>query len=191
MVVSCLRPLAFAFVLLAIPSRAVAAQAPPPPPPRAVAAQAPPPPPPQWTIQIDPLTLALGFAHVQVERALGDHASLYVGPSVRLFDPLSKEKDAYIGVGGEAGVRVFPWGAAPRGAWGEVRGVLAWLHTDARGGATAVGGYASVLGGYTWILADRWVLAAGLGVQYIHYRVAGLGSVGILPAAHTAFGVAF
>jgi hypothetical protein len=62
---------------------------------------------------------------------------------------------------------------------------------DARAGATAVGGYASVLGGYTWILADRWVLAAGLGVQSLHYRVAELGPVGILRAAHTAIGVAF
>lgn len=144
-----------------------------------------------WTIQVDPLTWALGFAHVQIERALGDHASVYVGPSVRFFDPLSKESDRYLGVGGELGVRVFPWGGAPRGAWGQLRGVLARLHTDDRGGATALGGYASVLGGYTWIFQQRWVVALGLGVQYLHYRVAGLGSVGVLPAAHTTVGVAF
>lgn len=149
-------------------------------------------PPPRWTIQIDPLTLALGFAHVQVERALSiRRLSIYLGPSVRLFDPLSKESDRYIGIGGEVGVRGFPWGGAPRGAWVEVRGVLARLHTDDRGGATALGGYGSVLGGHTWIFSDRWVLAAGLGVQYLHYRVAGLGSVGFLPAAHTTVGVAF
>ncbi len=146
---------------------------------------------PRWTIQVDPLTTALGFVHVQVERALGDHASVYVGPSVRLFDPLEKSDGKYRGYGGELGVRVFPWGGAPAGAWAEARGVLASLHTDANGGASAIGGYASVLGGYTWIFSERWVLAAGLGVQYLHYRVAGLGPVQVLPAAHTTLGVAF
>ena len=28
-------------------------------------------------------------------------------------------------------------------------------------------------------------------MQYLHYRVAGLGTVGVLPAAHTTVGVAF
>jgi hypothetical protein len=146
-------------------------------------------PRPRWTVQIDPLTTALGFVHVQVERALDDHASVYLGPSVRLFDPLEKGSGRYRGYGAEAGLRVFPWGIAPRGAWAEVRGVLASLHAE--GSATAVGGYASVLGGYTWILADRWGVALGVGVQYLHYRVAGLGPVGVLPAAHTTVGVAF
>ncbi len=150
-----------------------------------------PPPPPRWTIQVDPLTTALGFVHVQVERALGDSVSLYLGPSVRLFDPLSKETGRYTGVGAEAGLRVFPWGGAPQGAWAEVRGVVARLKTSEGERVTALGGYGSVLAGYTWVLRGRWVLAAGLGAQYIHYRVAGLGSVGFLPAAHSTIGVAF
>lgn len=169
-------PAALGAALLLAPARASAGEA---------------PPPPRWTLQIDPLTAALGFAHVQVERALGNHASLYLGPSVRLFDPLEKKDGSYQGYGGEVGVRVFPWGGAPRGAWAQVRGVLAWLHTDKDGGASAVGGYASVLAGHTWILRERWVLAAGLGVQYLHYRVADLGPVRVFPAAHTTFGVAF
>lgn len=144
---------------------------------------------PRWTVQVDPLTTALGFVHVQVERALGDHASIYAGPSIRLFDPLEKETGRYRGYGAEVGVRVFPWGEAPRGAWAEVRGVVASLHAE--GGATAVGGYGSVLGGYTWILGGRWVVALGVGAQYLHYRVGGLGPVGVLPAAHTTVGVAF
>jgi acetyl esterase/lipase len=73
----------------------------------------------------------------------------------------------------------------------QARGVLAHLWTDENGGATALGGYASVLGGHTWILGGRWVLAAGLGVQYIHYQVGGLGPARVLPAAHTTLGVAF
>jgi hypothetical protein len=181
------RPLRRAAVLAPLAAlAALAASAPAP-----CLADVPPESPPRWTLQIDPLTTALGFIHLQVERALGDNASLYAGPSIRLFDPLNKEPGTYRGLGGELGLRVFPWGIAPAGAWGEVRGVLASLHTDEAGGASALGGYASVLGGYTWILGGRWVLAAGLGVQYIHYQVAGLGSVGVLPAAHTALGVAF
>jgi len=178
------RLLALATLALAAPSWPTQARA-------DETALAPPAPKPRWTIQVDPLTTALGFMHVQVERALGDKVSLYLGPSVRLFDPLSKEKGRYIGVGAEAGLRVFPWGGAPQGAWAEVRGVVARLHTNVGEGATALGGYGSVLGGYTWVLGGRWVLAAGLGAQYIHYRVAGLGSVGFLPAAHSTVGVAF
>jgi hypothetical protein len=147
--------------------------------------------PPRWTVQVDPLTTALGFLHVQVERALGDHASVYLGPSVRAFDPLEKSEGRYLGVGGELGVRVFPWGGAPRGGWLQARGVLAHLSTDVGGGATALGGYGSVLGGYTWILGDRWVLSAGIGAQYLRYQVAGLGSRGFLPAAHSTVGFAF
>jgi hypothetical protein len=146
---------------------------------------------PRWTIQVDPLTMALGFMHVQVERALGEHVSVYLGPSVRLFDPLEEKPGSYWGAGAEAGLRVFPWGGAPRGGWVQVRGVLARLRTEDNGGDTAVGGYASVLGGHTWILSGRWVLAAGLGAQYLHYRVGGLGPVRVFPAAHTTLGVAF
>lgn len=146
---------------------------------------------PRFTLQLDPLTTALGFLHLQLERALGDNASIYVGPSVRLFDPLEKKPGHYWGAGAELGVRVFPWGEAPRGPFAQVRGVLARLRTEEQGGATAAGGYASALFGYTWIFSDRWVLSAGLGAQYIHYRVGELGPVGVLPAAHTTLGVAF
>jgi hypothetical protein len=145
--------------------------------------------PPRWTLQVDPLTTALGFVHVQVERALASHVSVYLGPSVRLFDPLEKSPGHYRGYGAEAGLRVFFAGEAPRGAWGEVRGVVASLHGEA--GATALGGYGSVLGGYTWIVDERWVFALGAGVQYLHYRVGELGPVGFLPAAHTTVGLAF
>ena len=40
---------------------------------------------PRWTIQIDPLTTALGFVHVQVECALSPDLSLYLGPRLNLF----------------------------------------------------------------------------------------------------------
>jgi hypothetical protein len=33
-----------------------------------------------WTIQVDPLTTALGLVHVQIEYALSDHWSVYAGP---------------------------------------------------------------------------------------------------------------
>jgi len=144
---------------------------------------------PQWTIQVDPLTTALGFVHVQVERALSAKYSVYVGPHARLFDSVLDDKDEdFVGFGLEAGVRWFFRGRAPQGTWAQVRGVAARLSTDDN---STIGGYASVLVGHTWILSRRWVLAAGLGVQYLHYTIDGLGVDGVLPAAHTTVGAAF
>lgn len=143
---------------------------------------------PQWTLQVDPLTTALGFVHLQVERALAPHLSAYVGPSLRLFDGLRGGGD-FKGYGAEAGVRAFLSPTAPEGWWGQVRGVVAHLRTP--DDDTATGGYASVLVGYSAIFDGWLVLAGGLGVQYLQYEVAGLGPTGVLPAAHTTAGVAF
>ncbi len=145
----------------------------------------------RWTVQVDPLTTALGFVHVQLERTLSARMSLYVGPHLRLFNGLiSEPDDDYRGVGAEVGVRYFLTGVAPEGLWLGVRAVAAHISSP-RVEEAEIGGYASALGGYTWIFAQRWVLAAGLGVQYIRYQVGGQGPRGILPAAHTALGVAF
>jgi hypothetical protein len=145
--------------------------------------------PPAWTVQVDPLTTALGFAHVQIERAVSPHASVYVGPHLRLFNNLLDDKDEdYTGYGVEVGLRWFFAPEAPQGWWVGVRGVAAYLQGPTE---DVPGGYVSALGGYTWI-HDGWlVLAGGLGVQYLHYTVEGLGPKGVLPAAHTALGVAF
>lgn len=147
--------------------------------------------PPAWTVQVDPLTTALGFAHVQVERALAPQWSVYAGPHVRAFPSLlGNEHLPMRGAGVELGVRRFWHPSAPQGWWAQLRGVLAhtW-RTDSD--ASGVGYYASALVGYTAIFGDRWVLAGGLGVNYLHYGVAGARIEGILPAAHTTFGVAF
>lgn len=147
---------------------------------------------PDWTVQVDPLTALLGFTHVQVERRIGDHASVYLGPSLRLYSSPLLQREDYLGLGGEAGVRWYVLGTSPRGWWGLVRGVAARLSTEVDGTTrTAPGGYASVLGGYTWILGDFFVLSAGAGVQYFAYTVADVGLSGVLPALHTTFGFAF
>lgn len=148
---------------------------------------------PLWTVQVDPLTTALGFVHVQVERALSPAWSVYVGPHLRLFDSLLDDTHLdLLGLGAEVGVRWYFTGVAPSGGWILARGVGARLSTSVNGPEeTGFGGYVSALGGYTWILADRWVLSAGAGVQSLHYAVGGEGIEGILPAAHTALGVAF
>jgi hypothetical protein len=145
---------------------------------------------PRWTLQVDPLTTALGFVHLQVERALAPHLSVYAGPHARLFSsPLAEEREDFLGAGVEAGVRLFFRPSSPEGWWAQVRGVGARLWTP--DDDTAFGGYVSALGGYTAIFDGGFVLSGGLGVQYLHYRVAGLGPEGVLPAAHTTFGVAF
>jgi len=146
---------------------------------------------PQWTVQVDPLTAALGYAHVQFERAVAPNWSVYLGPHLRLYDSvLDDTVEPFTGIGAEAGARWFWAGSAPAGGWVGARGVAASLHaqdTDTR----TLGGYGSVLAGYTAIFNDRWVLSGGAGAQYIHYRVEEYGPKGFIPALHTAIGVAF
>lgn len=146
--------------------------------------------PKQWTVSVDPLTVLLGFVHVQVERALGERFSVYAGPSLRLFDsPLGFPKGPFRGYGAEVGVRGFVWGVAPEGAWLMLRGVLAAV-TSPEG--TAPGGYGSLLAGYTAILGPGLVLSGGLGVSYFSYGPASAGGIhGFIPAAHTTVGWAF
>lgn len=145
---------------------------------------------PQWTVQVDPLTTALGFVHVQVEHTLGPDFSAYLGPSLHLFNGLGSDEREYIGYGAEAGIRWFPQGHSPTGWWVQARGVLAHIEaTDT--GVTDIGGYGSVLGGYTAIFDGWFVVSGGLGGQYLAYSADGAGVEGFLPAAHTTVGVAF
>lgn len=146
--------------------------------------------PPRWTLQIDPLTFALGYAHLQVERAVSPRVSLYAGPHLRLFSAPGSTPEPYVGLGGELGVRYYFAGSAPQGAWLLARGVLAHVRaTDT--GATALGGYGSALAGYTGVLAEHLVLSGGAGLQRIEYTVGDYGTRGWFPALHTAVGVAF
>mgnify|MGYP005675312343 CR=1 FL=1 len=145
---------------------------------------------PQWTIQVDPLTAALGFPHLQVERVLAESWSVYAGPHARLFDGLlSEEPEPFLGVGLEAGVRYYWAGRAPEGGWLLARGVGAYAwRTDTD--ASSPSGYGSLLAGYTGILGEWLVLSGGAGGQYIRYGVDDLGTKGFFPALHTAVGVA-
>ncbi len=147
---------------------------------------------PRWTVSVDPLTVALGYPHVQVERVLTDSVSLYVGPHARLFDGLLTEgHEPFVGYGLESGARWFPKGEAPTGRWLMGRQVVARLHTTEGPEQAELGGYSSVLGGYTAILGDVFVLSGGLGFQYLYYDIAGMGASGPFAAAHTNLGVAF
>ncbi len=147
---------------------------------------------PQWTLQIDPLTTALGLVHLQVEHALDPHWSLYVGPNFRLFDGLlDKTHQPYTGLGVEMGLRYFWRGEAPQGPWLQVRGVVAHLSSTDPIAQSAIGGYGSALVGYTAIFQGHWLLAGGLGVQYMAYHLGGYGFGGVLPAAHSTIGFAW
>ena len=145
------------------------------------------------TVQVDPLTAALGYWHIQVEHRLGDRFSLYAGPHLRLYDSVfTDEREPYRGIGVEMGARYFFKQNAPQGLWVGARGVVARLkvHPSA-GGDVGMGGYGSVLAGYTWIPVDRLGVSGGAGVQYLNYTIAGYGPSGIYPALHTALGFAF
>lgn len=154
--------------------------------------------PHRWTITVDPLTTALGFAHVQVERAFGTDVSFYVGPSLKLWDFPGTEQQPYVGLGVELGFRWY-WHAragrrglyAPEGPWLMARGVVAHLHTTDGSAQTSLGNYLSALAGYSWIVGDHFTFALGAGVQRLDYAVGDYGIEGILPALHTNLGVAF
>jgi len=147
---------------------------------------------PSWTVTVDPLTTAIGFVHVQVEHTLGEHASLYLGPSLRLFDGvLPASNGPYRGLGLEAGLRGFFAGTAPEGGWLMLRGVLARVSTDTPEPEARLGGYSSALVGYTAILGPGLVLSGGAGLSWFHYQVADYGVHGFAPALHTNIGWAF
>lgn len=146
----------------------------------------------QWTLQVDPLTVAIGYPHLQVERVLAPKWSIYAGPHLRLFDGvLSEGPEPYVGYGLEAGVRWYWAGEAPEGGWLLARGVAASARRTDDTSVRSPGGYGSLLAGYTWILGEHLVLSGGAGGQYINYTVDGLGTQGFFPALHTALGVAF
>jgi hypothetical protein len=152
-------------------------------------------PGPSWTITVDPLTTALGFAHVQVERVVAPGFSIYAGPHAHLFSSVfAQEKEDYLGFGLELGLRKFFKPNAPRGAWGQVRGVLARASSDATGQLESnAAGYVSALVGYTYIHRSGLVLSGGAGVQYLNYQVkeAQQGVEGFFPALHSNIGFSF
>lgn len=146
----------------------------------------------RWTVTVDPLTVSLGFVHVQVERALAPRWSLYVGPSLRLHDGfIADDGPKYRGYGLEAGVRGFFSGQAPRGGWVMVRAVGAAVVTVDRPRQVGPGGYTSALVGGTAILGAGFVLSGGAGLSYFHYTAGDAGRTGLLPALHTNLGWAF
>lgn len=153
---------------------------------------------PRWTVTVDPLTTGLGFVHVQVERSLGPHVSLYAGPSLRLFSIPTTEPEPFIGVGVELGLRWFFLSGrgeaertAPLGPWLMTRGVAARLYTTDGSDEASWGRYNSVLIGYTGLVGEHFVLSGGAGAQHFDYQVGGYGLSGFAPALHTNLGVAF
>lgn len=141
---------------------------------------------PSWTVTVDPLTTAIGFVHVQAERVVAPGASVYVGPSLRLFDGvLAPVNGPYVGVGAEVGVRGFFAGRAPEGGWVMARGVVARVSSGER---AVPGGYTSGLVGYTAVIGPGLVLSGGAGASWFRYGVDGYGVYGFAPALHTNFG---
>ena len=146
-----------------------------------------------WTLTVDPLTAALGFAHLQLERRLSPRLSLYGSPSLRLYDGLLDDVNGpYRGAGLELGLRGFWRPTAPEGLWLMLRGVGAWTWTvDPAPPAAEPGGYASLLVGGTWVGERGLTLSGGLGASVFGYEVGGYGPQGPAVAAHSAAGWAF
>lgn len=148
---------------------------------------------PSWTITVDPLTTALGFAHLHFERRLSGHWTASSGPNLRLYDNIfSSLHEPYHGYGAEVGMRFFPFGKAPSGLWLMSRGVGArTVMLDPENPLKGWAGYGSGLIGYTFIPWNWLVLSTGVGVQYLRYGISEYGVRGLAPALHTALGIAF
>ena len=151
---------------------------------------------PNWTVTVDPLTTAIGFVHLQVERSFGDRVSVYATPSVRFYDGILPDFNGpWVGIGAEVGVRGFFHGTAPEGGWVMLRGVLGHVSAedpDESGTRVAqIGGYTSALVGYTGIFGPGFVLSGGAGVSWFDYGVLDYGVHGFAPALHTNLGWAF
>jgi hypothetical protein len=147
---------------------------------------------PKWTVSVDPLTTAIGLLHVQVERRITPRVSVYGTPSVRVFDGILPDLNGpWTGIGIEGGIRGFFVGSAPEGGWVMWRGMVARTATEEPRHAVGVGGYTSVLVGYTGIVGPGLVLSGGLGISWFDYGILGYGVHGFAPAAHTSVGWAF
>ena len=144
----------------------------------------------EWTVQIDPLTTALGIAHVLFEKRLTSRFAAYVGPSLRLYDSLltNDDEEGYRAYGIEYGIRYFLQSTAPFGLWAGLRFVNARLSFE---NENRLGGYVSGLFGYAWHFSKFWLISGALGISYFDYSVGGVGVSGVLPAAHTGIGVVF
>jgi len=142
--------------------------------------------------------LGVGSIAADYERAVGSSVSLFAGPSFVFSSATSGATTARMyGVGGNAGLRMFFGGRAPKGGWFSMSGGLFHSSADFGNGdrGTATGSVAAVLFGYTWIWGSGFVFSLGGGLAYVDFKLqaqeSSVGLQGTLPTLRLALGYAF
>lgn len=120
------------------------------------------------TLTLAPLSLLLGRFGVEYERALGDHASIFLAPNAGWLFRSSSAAISSSSWGVDAGARFFFLGHAPSGLWG---GPQVFYSRDSvtQDGTRITGaksGFGLMMGG-TLILFDALDFSVGAGLQYI------------------------
>lgn len=146
---------------------------------------------PRFTVTWHPLSVLTYGWQFEFEAAPSRWISLHATPTMVFTRDDGVPRP--LGFALDAGVRVFPWGRAPSGAFvgAHVGGTSYPALTPEERGFGLRGGLTL---GYTFVFAQRWVLSLGGGVEYMHFTPSGNNAAGwdnVLPFARVAAGVAF
>jgi hypothetical protein len=127
-------------------------------------------------LEYNPLALLIERISVNIELAAADHhalvlSSYYFYPSTAAFTNASGQavrSQRFVGFGGELGYRYYGGRGGLRGVFVGPSFIAAWGKATAGNGAETVFGDFGVAAdvGYQALVAERWVVSLGAGVQY-------------------------
>ncbi len=140
---------------------------------------------PQNLIDINPLSLAFGQVSLEYERALGQDASIVIGPKVLAFAGAGASSGiSEFGAGVDLSLHFFPGGQALHGFWLGPQVSVAYAHVsyeDAGGDGVGIAGFGIV--GYTFLPTDHLAISIGLGAGYESAGATATGSDGTSASA--------
>lgn len=147
---------------------------------------------PRFTATWHPLSVLTYGWQFEFEAAPSRWVSLHATPTM-VFTRDDGGPPRPLGFALDVGARVFPWGRAPSGAFvgAHVGGMNYEVLTPAQDGFGLRGG---ITLGYTFVIARRWVLSLGGGVEYARFTPSWPNAESwgrLLPFARIALGVAF
>lgn len=150
---------------------------------------------PGWNAAVlNPLPLAYGMFSAEYERVVGPSVTLFVAPSIKLFNLFLAEPTGF-GVGARFGVRWFFSMIAPVGPWVEPELAADYFFPELApaGGPRGLQLGLGAVVGYTFELPWRYLLSLGGGVQLLRAGSDGGFAVSIRPSPslRLAYGFAF
>lgn len=148
---------------------------------------------PRYTVTWQPLALLLTAWQLEFEAAPTRGLTLHATPSVVFTVDDGVPRPLAFAM--DLGVRVFPFGRAPAGFFlGAHAGAATWDIVSLLPATDGFGLRGGTTVGYTFVLARRWALSLGGGVEYVRFTPSGQGAPTVefvLPFVRAAAGVAF